>query len=73
MEMEKAGIYENDLNLKATELRLGLPGTTDEHEAEQKSVSSALKSNKRSSSEMEDGGSSNNKGSDQESAPPAAK
>lgn len=73
MEMEKAGIYESDLNFKATELRLGLPGTTDEPEQEQKSVSSGLKSNKRYSSEMEDGGSSDNKGLDQESAPPVAK
>ncbi|KAE8728188.1 Auxin-induced protein 22B [Hibiscus syriacus] len=30
--MESSAAYENDLNLKATELRLGLPGTTDDEE-----------------------------------------
>ncbi|CAI9781231.1 unnamed protein product [Fraxinus pennsylvanica] len=43
--------YENDMNLKATELRLGLPGTTDESQIKE---SSFLKSNnKRSSDEMD--------------------
>ncbi|KAK8507285.1 hypothetical protein V6N13_070072 [Hibiscus sabdariffa] len=31
--MESSSTYENGLNLKATELRLGLPGTTDEETA----------------------------------------
>ncbi|GMI71995.1 indole-3-acetic acid inducible 4, AUXIN INDUCIBLE 2-11 [Hibiscus trionum] len=31
--MESSSAYGNDLNLKATELRLGLPGTTDEETA----------------------------------------
>ncbi|KAK8709697.1 hypothetical protein V6N13_060706 [Hibiscus sabdariffa] len=31
--MESSVAYENDLNFKATELRLGLPGTTDEETA----------------------------------------
>ncbi|CAA3028350.1 auxin-induced 22D-like [Olea europaea subsp. europaea] len=39
--------YENDMNLKATELRLGLPGTTDESQIKE---SSFLKSNKKRSS-----------------------
>lgn len=30
--MESGMAYENDLNLKATELRLGLPGTDNETE-----------------------------------------
>ncbi|KAL8055128.1 hypothetical protein ABFX02_04G036400 [Erythranthe guttata] len=52
--MEKgSAVFENrDLNLKATELRLGLPGT-DEDSGNQSSSSSQVKSNKRSSSEMD--------------------
>ncbi|GFP81963.1 auxin-induced protein 22d [Phtheirospermum japonicum] len=47
-----APIFQSDLNLKATELRLGLPGRDDE--SEQKSPSNCLKvNNKRSSSEMD--------------------
>ncbi|KAI3449712.1 hypothetical protein Pfo_006377 [Paulownia fortunei] len=50
--MERAAaIFENDLNLKATELRLGLPGTDDQ--SDQQSSSSHVKSNKRSCSEMD--------------------
>ncbi|KAL3849923.1 hypothetical protein ACJIZ3_011805 [Penstemon smallii] len=47
-------IYVNDLNMKATELRLGLPGTDNESfDAPQSSSSSScVKNNKRSSSEM---------------------
>ncbi|KAJ1411449.1 PB1 domain [Sesbania bispinosa] len=41
--MEKTVAYENDLNLKATELRLGLPGT---EEKEEKTMA-CVKSNKR--------------------------
>lgn len=62
--MGKAATYENDLNLKATELRLGLPGT-DHEQGKQTSLSSLVKSNKRSSSQMDD---SSEKG-DQDSAP----
>ncbi|XP_061356732.1 auxin-induced protein 22B-like isoform X2 [Gastrolobium bilobum] len=42
--MENAVTYEHDLNLKATELRLGLPGT---EEKEEKKTISGVKSNKR--------------------------
>ncbi|GER55387.1 auxin-responsive protein [Striga asiatica] len=50
--MEKsAAIFESDLNLKATELRLGLPGREDE--AEQQSSSCLKNINKRPSSEMD--------------------
>ena len=37
--------YENDLNLKATELRLGLPGTEDENE--EKELTGVRTNNKR--------------------------
>ncbi|KAL2510759.1 Auxin-responsive protein IAA4 [Abeliophyllum distichum] len=47
--MEKGVAYDNDMNLKATELRLGLPGTDES----QKECSSFVKSNKRSSEEMD--------------------
>uniref|UniRef100_A0A5B7B4T1 Auxin-responsive protein n=2 Tax=Davidia involucrata TaxID=16924 RepID=A0A5B7B4T1_DAVIN len=56
--------YETDLNLRATELRLGLPGS-DEPE---KQPSPSVRSNKRASSEM-DGASDANNG-DQDHAPP---
>ncbi|KAK4408111.1 Auxin-induced protein 22E [Sesamum angolense] len=41
--------FESDLNLKATELRLGLPGRDESEEQS----SSCVKNNKRSSSEMD--------------------
>ncbi|KAK4492493.1 hypothetical protein RD792_003302, partial [Penstemon davidsonii] len=51
--LEMETIYVNDLNMKATELRLGLPGTDNESDAPQSSSSSScVKNNKRSSSEM---------------------
>ncbi|XAR49037.1 hypothetical protein NMG60_11032059 [Bertholletia excelsa] len=53
--MESCVSYEGDLNLKATELRLGLPGT---EETEKQHVS-VVRSNKRASlDKVEDGGSS---------------
>ncbi|XAR57328.1 hypothetical protein NMG60_11025418 [Bertholletia excelsa] len=52
--MESSVAFEGDLNFKATELRLGLPGT----ESEKQAVSS-VRNNKRASPETaEDGGSS---------------
>ncbi|GFY85007.1 AUX/IAA transcriptional regulator family protein [Actinidia rufa] len=52
--MEICAVYEGDLNLKATELRLGLPGT-DEPE---KQNMSSVRNNKRASPDTaEDGGS----------------
>ncbi|CAA0815557.1 Auxin-responsive protein IAA3 [Striga hermonthica] len=51
--MEKsASIFEKDLNLKATELRLGLPGREDD-EAEQQPFSYLKNINKRPSSQMD--------------------
>ncbi|KAE8677655.1 Auxin-induced protein 22D [Hibiscus syriacus] len=44
--MEGKVAYDNDLNLKATELRLGLPGTHEEQEAV-----SNVRNNKRPNSE----------------------
>lgn len=69
--MERAAaVFENDLNLKATELRLGLPGR--DHESEEHSSSSYVKiNNKRSCSEMDNG--SCQKGEQQESGAPAPK
>ncbi|KAL8529064.1 hypothetical protein ACS0TY_006505 [Phlomoides rotata] len=58
--MESAMSYENGLNLKATELRLGLPGT------EECLVSPPPKNNKRSSPDSI----SDKVSSDQENAPP---
>lgn len=52
-------VFESDLNLKATELRLGLPGTDESDQ--QQSPSSPAKNNKRSGAE------------DQESGAPATK
>ena len=67
--MESSAVYEGDLNLKATELRLGLPGT-DEPE---KQIMSSVRNNKRASPDTtEDGeskGHSDAKNSDRESAP----
>ncbi|KAA8527697.1 hypothetical protein F0562_035434 [Nyssa sinensis] len=69
--MESTVAYEGDLNLKATELRLGLPGT-DESE---KQTTSIVRNNKRASPDtVEDcgsSGSSDNKHSDRETAPAA--
>ncbi|OIW07246.1 hypothetical protein TanjilG_08361 [Lupinus angustifolius] len=42
--MESKVAYENDLNLKATELRLGLPGTEENDEK----TKSGVRTNKRS-------------------------
>ncbi|GER24887.1 auxin-responsive protein [Striga asiatica] len=52
MKME-APIFKNDLNLKATELRLGLPGS-DEPDTQSSSSSQPLKNNKRTCSEFDD-------------------
>ncbi|GMI95921.1 indole-3-acetic acid inducible 4, AUXIN INDUCIBLE 2-11 [Hibiscus trionum] len=48
--MERSVAYENDLNFKATELRLGLPGTTDEEPA----VSSVRNSKRPLQEDIED-------------------
>ncbi|PHT52889.1 Auxin-induced protein 22E [Capsicum baccatum] len=56
MERRRA-IYEKDLNLEATELRLGLPGL-DESEKQSSTSNSAKNSKKRPSSEMDDNNSS---------------
>ncbi|KZV45274.1 hypothetical protein F511_16857 [Dorcoceras hygrometricum] len=45
--METNMVFGNDLNLKATELRLGLPGTEESEQLQ------SIKNNKRSSSEMD--------------------
>lgn len=73
--MESTMKYECDLNLKATELRLGLPGVEDDFE---KKKSTVVKSNKRSLDEIEDDCGSNTISSvsnasnrDHESAPAA--
>lgn len=73
--MQSAAKYECDLNLKATELRLGLPGADDDFE---KKKSPVVKSNKRSLDEIEDDCGSNAissvsdaRDSDQETAPAA--
>nr|XP_009764468.1 PREDICTED: auxin-induced protein 22D-like [Nicotiana sylvestris] len=65
--MERTATYEKDLNLKATELRLGLPGI-DEPEKQSSSASTSAKySKKRTSSEMDN--SSSGKENEQDSAP----
>ncbi|OMO54739.1 AUX/IAA protein [Corchorus capsularis] len=61
--MEGSVAYENDLNLKATELRLGLPGT-DEREEQ------PVRNNKRPLQEADEKCGANGK-SDNETAPPA--
>lgn len=73
-EMEKSLVFEKDLNLEATELRLGLPGTKES----EKQTPSTIKSNKRVLPDMsEECGSKDNsnvshvKKCDQEVAPPA--
>jgi len=57
--MARSETYENDLHLEATELRLGLPGSS---EPEKKSTTTnIIASNKRALPEMpEDSGSSTN-------------
>lgn len=50
--MEKVGVCDEFVNLKATELRLGLPGTEDVCE-EDKEMVSCGKSNKRALPETE--------------------
>ncbi|XVF28717.1 hypothetical protein REPUB_Repub15cG0054100 [Reevesia pubescens] len=67
--MEGSVAYENDLNLKATELRLGLPGTD---EREEQTVSN-VRNNKRPLQEAdEECGAANGKSDPQnETAPPA--
>lgn len=68
--MESTVTYENDLNLKATELRLGLPGTEEE-----KTKPACVKTNKRplndSSSEESVSKGSNTQHVETETAPPA--
>lgn len=65
--MERTATYEKDLNLEATELRLGLPGI-DEPEKQSSSASTSAKySKKRTSSEMDN--SSSGKENEQDSAP----
>ncbi|KAJ6918496.1 hypothetical protein NC651_012673 [Populus alba x Populus x berolinensis] len=73
--------FERDLNLEATELRLGLPGTATEQLEKQTPNSNVTKSNKRSLPDMNEDSagrsesssvSSNDKKSDeQETAPPS--
>uniref|UniRef100_A0A5B6YXV1 Auxin-responsive protein n=1 Tax=Davidia involucrata TaxID=16924 RepID=A0A5B6YXV1_DAVIN len=69
--MEGGVAYEGDLNLKATELRLGLPGT----EESEKRTEFNIRSNKRASPDtVEDcgsDGSSDDKHGDRETAPAA--
>lgn len=73
-EMENSLVFEKDLNLEATELRLGLPGTKESG----KQTPSTIKSNKRVLPDMsEECGSKDSsnvshvKKCDQEVAPPA--
>ncbi|XP_020238248.1 auxin-induced protein 22B [Cajanus cajan] len=65
--METSVTYENDLNLKATELRLGLPGTEEE-----KSLPAAVRTNKRPLNEPSSDQDCASKGSDA-APPPKAK
>ncbi|KAB5557510.1 hypothetical protein DKX38_008419 [Salix brachista] len=74
--MERSMAFESDLNLKATELRLGLPGSD---EPEKPSTTPSVRSNKRASPEISE--ESRSKGSscvsskvesgERDSAPPA--
>ncbi|GAA0171250.1 hypothetical protein Leryth_018627 [Lithospermum erythrorhizon] len=64
--MERSAIFENDLNMEATELRLALPGR------DEPSSTTTTKSNKRSSSEMEINSPVENK-SEQDNTPPPSK
>ena len=66
--MEGSVAYENDLNLKATELRLGLPGTD---EREEQAVSN-VRNNKRQLQDADEECGANEKSDAQnETAPPA--
>ncbi|XP_059660415.1 auxin-induced protein 22D-like [Cornus florida] len=66
MEMERPTMtYESNLDLKATELRLGLPGS----DAPEKQSCPSVKSNKRASPEMDNARDAKNGG--QDCAPPA--
>lgn len=70
-EMESTVTYETDLNLKATELRLGLPGT---EETQEKTLSPAVRiTNKRPLTETssEDTVSNAKKNVETETPPPA--
>ncbi|KAL0433585.1 UNVERIFIED_CONTAM: Auxin-induced protein 22D [Sesamum latifolium] len=63
--MEGVMSHASDLNLKATELRLGLPGTDEREE-----FASVAKNNKRASPESaNDGGRKGGKSTDHENAP----
>ncbi|XVE65916.1 hypothetical protein DITRI_Ditri08aG0038000 [Diplodiscus trichospermus] len=65
--MEGSVAYENDLNLRATELRLGLPGTD---EREEQTVSN-VRNNKRPLQDADGGCGANGKsGAQNETAPP---
>ncbi|KAG9142733.1 hypothetical protein Leryth_005490 [Lithospermum erythrorhizon] len=63
--MERSANFDNDLNMEATELRLGLPGR------DETSTTTPIKSNKRSSSEMENSSTDNKY--EQDNAPPPSK
>lgn len=69
--MESRVAYENELNLKATELRLRLPGTDDREEA----ALFGARNNKRqlpdTSKECGSKGTSDEQHADHETAPPA--
>ncbi|GKV20167.1 hypothetical protein SLE2022_207950 [Rubroshorea leprosula] len=67
MEMERSVSYESDLNFKATELRLGLPGS-DETE---KQSTPCVRGHKRASSEISEESKGSSKVTD--TAPPPAK
>lgn len=64
--MESKMVFENDLNLKATELRLGLPGID---ESEEQSLSTSVRNRKRPLPEKNEDCESK----DAETAPPPAK
>ncbi|KAL3647799.1 Auxin-induced protein 22D [Castilleja foliolosa] len=65
--MERAAAnFENDLNLKATELRLGLPGSDEPDQQQSSSSNSKTSNNKRSCNEINN---SCQKGEKQECAP----
>ncbi|CAN4093355.1 unnamed protein product [Withania somnifera] len=69
--MERRTIYEKDLNLEATELRLGLPGL-DESEKQSSASTTAKNSKKRPYSSERDNNNSSSSGNDneqQDSAP----
>lgn len=70
--MERTATYERDLNLGATELRLGLPGI-DEPEKQTSSASTSAKySKKRTSSEMDNSSSGKENEQDSSAAAPKA-